>query len=171
MDTKKPCLMEAGHTDEMQTPPHAIIPLIPILDKRLKIWECAEGQGYLTNALRLEGYNVIGTSEDFFTIEPPEYDCIVTNPPYKKKDDFIEHCYSLDKPFALLMPLTALEGQRRQKLYKTWGVQLIFFNRRINFITPSGRGSGSWFATAWFTNGLHLENDINFVEVEKDDFA
>lgn len=67
---------------------------------------------------------------------------------------------------ALLMPLTALEGIRRGKLYKENGIQLIIPNRRINFIMPNKQGS-SWFATAWFCYKLNLPKDLMFIELQK----
>ena len=39
--------------------------------------------------------------------------------------------------------------------------------KRINFITPSGEGGGAWFATAWFTNGLNIGKQLNFVKLEE----
>ena len=93
------------------------------------------------------------------------YDCIVTNPPYSLKEEFLKRCYELGKPFALLMPLTALESEKRQKLYRKYGIQLIIPNKRFNFETPSGKGGGSWFATAWFTWGLNLPKDLMFVKL------
>lgn len=93
-----------------------------------------------------------------------ECDCVVTNPPYSKKDAFLKKCYSLKKPFALLMPLSSLEGKTRGFLYRENGLQLIIPNKRINFITPSGKGQGAWFQTAWFTWGLNLPKDLLFVD-------
>jgi len=94
------------------------------------------------------------------------FDAIITNPPYSCKDKFIEKCYETKKSFALLMPLTALEGKKRQQLYKKYGIQLIIPNKRINFETPSGKGGGSWFLTAWYCSGFNLPKDINFLEIE-----
>jgi len=62
------------------------------------------------------------------------------------------------------LPLTALESEKRQKLFREYGLQLIIPNKRINFETPSKKGSGSWFATAWFTWGLNLPKDLMFVK-------
>ncbi|MGC8579683.1 MAG: tRNA (adenine-N(6)-)-methyltransferase, partial [bacterium] len=90
------------------------------------------------------------------------FDCIITNPPYSLKEEFLERAYSFNKPFAFLMPITALEGKTRQDLYKKYGLQLLIPNKRINFETPSGKGSGSWFASAWFTYKFNLPKDIMF---------
>jgi len=160
-----------GAPDEFQTPPKAIIPLLPHIPKEWVIWECACGKGNLVKAFSHQGYATYGTDiisgHDFRTAAlPMRFDCIVTNPPYSLKDEFVERCYWHDKPFALLMPLTALEGEPKQKLYKEHGIQLIIPNQRINFETPSGVDMGSWFTTAWFTWKLQLPRDLNFFDLK-----
>ena len=64
------------------------------------------------------------------------------------------------------MPLTALEGKKRGELYRKYGIQLIIPNKRINFETPSGKGSGAWFQVAWFCWKLNLPKDLMFVELK-----
>jgi len=92
-------------------------------------------------------------------------DCIITNPPFSKKNEFIERCYELKRPFALLLPFAALETGRRQKQWRK-GLQLIIINKRLNFETPNNiKKSSAWFATAWFTNGFNLPKDIMFGEL------
>lgn len=74
-------------------------------------------------------------------------------------------CYAYRKPFALLMPLTALEGERKQRPYRQYGVQLIIPNQRINFETPTGIDLG-WFTTAWFTWKLSMPRELNFFDLK-----
>ena len=162
--------LKPGNVDDFQTPRNAIYPLLKFLKKDWLIWECACGKGNLTDALNDFGFNCIATDiltgADFLKWKPEKFDCIITNPPYSIKEKFLERCYELGKPFALLLPLTTFETRKRQKLFEKHGVQVIFFDKRINFETPSGNGSGSWFATAWFTNWLNLDKDLNFVELK-----
>ena len=167
MTTKKPVLMNQGHTDEMYTPEYALNPLLPFIKKNWAIWECVWGSGALATHLKNKGFKVIEEDVDFLDYD---LDCnvIITNPPYSKKDEFLEKAYELKRPFAFLLPLTALEGIKRGALYKKNGLQIIIPNRRINFITPNG-GKSSWFATAWFTWGLNLPQDLMFVELNRDD--
>ena len=141
-----------GRTDEFYTPKYALNPLLPFLKKEWTIWECAWGKGALATHLKKEGFKVIGKKDvDFLKVAVMfNSDVIVTNPPYSKKYEFLQKAYELGKPFAFLMPLTTLEGIKRGVLFKKYGIQLIIPNRRINFITPSGKGSGSWFQTCWF---------------------
>ena len=73
----------------------------------------------------------------------------------------------MKKPFALLLPLTTFETAKRQNLFHEHGVQVIFFDKRINFETPSGNGSGAWFATAWFTNGFNIGKELNYIRIKE----
>ena len=152
----KPPLLQ-GHRSDFQTPPQALRPLLPFLKKKWLIWECAQGKGNLVRGLNEEGYLTVGSDildgHDFLTWAPKKFDCIITNPPFSIKEKFLERAYELGKPFAFLLPLTTFEGKKRQALFQMYGLEVIFFDKRINFETPSGRGGGSWFATAWFKIG------------------
>jgi hypothetical protein len=171
---KKIAIQSNGRSDNFQTPKEALNILLPYLDKTWQIWECAWGNGNLYKFLSEAGFRVLGTDIngeyghrfDFLVdIMSFPFDCIVTNPPYSLKDEFLMRAYELNTPFAFLMPLTALEGKKRGALYKKYGIELIIPNKRINFITPSGKGSGAWFQTAWFTWKLNLPQQLNFVDL------
>jgi hypothetical protein len=128
-DAMKPPL-KGYSTDDFQTPPAALKPLLPYLKKQWLIWECA---------------------------------CIVTNPPYSLKQQFLERAYSLKKPFAFLLPLTTLETTKRLYLFQKHCIEIIFLNERINFVMPrKKKQSKSWFASAWFTNGLGIGKQLVF---------
>ena len=159
-----------GRSDEFQTPEYAISPLLPFLKKEWVIWECAWGKGSLAKHLEKKGFKVLGDSKSNFfknCLDMLFCNIIITNPPYSKKDEFLKRAYKIGKPFAFLMPLTALEGIKRGELFRKYGIQLIIPNRRINFVTPSGKGSGAWFQTAWFCYKLNLPKDLNFVELKR----
>lgn len=155
--------------DDFQTPPVALNPLIPYLCPLWTIWEPAAGKGNLVRALCGKGFDVEGsdirTGQDFLTWKPEYFDCIITNPPFSLKDDFLERAYDLGVPFAFLLPLTTFEGKRRQKLFAKHGLEVIFLDKRIHFETPSGKQGGSWFSTAWFTHGLEIGRQITFAKL------
>lgn len=157
-----------NRSDIFQTPNNALEPILQFIPQDYSIWEPASANGNIVKFFSGNGYNIIGTDitngNDFFTSKIIS-DCIITNPPYSIKDLWIERCYKLNRPFMLLLPITALEGIKRQKLYKNNGIQLILFNRRINYETPSGKGSGSYFSSAWFTHGFNLPNQLNFLDI------
>lgn len=159
---------------DFQTPPEAIIPLLPFLRKEWKIWECAAGKGNLVKAFQGYGFDVVASDiidgNDFLMYEPKHYDCIVTNPPYVLKEEFLHRAYMLEKPFAFLLPLTTFETRTRQDMFVKYGVEVIFFDKRIAFETPEGKigdTSKSWFSTAWFTNGLKIGKELNFVKLQQ----
>ncbi len=153
-----------NYSNDFQTPEYAIDLLLKFIyiPSDYIIWEPAMGKGNIVNAFRRQGIKVIGTDivdgHDFLSYEPDNYDAIVTNPPYSLRNKFIRRCYDLAKPWALLMPLTTLEGIERQEMFRR-GITLIIPKKRINFETPSGHGSGSWFMTAWFIYGFDVKKD------------
>lgn len=156
------------YSDDFQTPPEALEFLYPYLPSHWKIWEPAAGQGLLVAGLREHGYEVEGsdiTTGDDFLVSERNCNMIVTNPPFSLKLEFLERCYALGKPFALLLPLTALETEKRQRLFREHGIEIILLPRRINFVTPNKRESSSWFATAWFTHGLNIGRQLTFSQV------
>lgn len=169
---KKLKIQMNGRSDEFGTPKIAIECLLPYLKRDWVLWECAWGKGSLAKHFEWVGFEVIGEPyKDFLNrdlgLNKEGFNCIVTNPPYSLKEEFLERCYEIGKPFALLMPLTALEGKKRGALYRKYGIQLIIPNKRFNFETPSGKGSGAWFQTAWFCWKLNLPKDLNFVEINQ----
>ena len=76
------------------------------------------------------------------------------------KEKFLTKAYRLGKPFAFLLPLTTFETKKRQQLFLKFGLEVIFFDKRINFEGINLKNSGSWFSTAWFTNGLNIGKQI-----------
>jgi hypothetical protein len=132
--------MKQGSPNDFQTPPEALNPLIPYLNKDWTIWECANGKGNLSRELIKNGFDVVSTDIlydfDFLTQKAEQFDCIITNPPFSLKQQFLERCYQLGTPFALLLPLAGLETIKRQNLFKKYGLQVIFFDKRIKLSVP-----------------------------------
>ena len=162
--------LKKGNPDDFQTPPIALNPLLPYLKQNSTIWECAAGAGILSKTLEDNGFKVISSDilngKDFLKWQPDSWDYIITNPPFSLKQRFLERAYILGKPFALLLPLTTLETNKRQTLFNDNGIEIILFDKRINFITPTKvENSSSWFATAWFTWGLNIGKQLTFVKL------
>lgn len=160
-----------GTYDECQTPPYALEPLYPYLNIKQKIWECAVGKGTLAIELGRKGYYVIfsGLEFNFLQVIRPVGDLILTNPPYSIKYEWLEHCYELNNPFALLMPVEMLGTARGQKLFNKYGIEVIFMSPRVDFYMPNKgyEGAGAQFPTAWFTWKLNLPKQINFATLNK----
>lgn len=105
-----------GRPNNFQTKdPHiALPPILKHVSKENRIWCPASGEGRMVNYMRDAGYHVDDTDimhgfdflDAFSSI--PDYDVIIENPPYDIKDKWIHRCYDLGKPFALLLPITAM---------------------------------------------------------------
>ena len=116
-----------------------------------------------------EGHKVIYShileGKDFFEYEPDSYDCIVSNPPYSLKNEFLRRCYEYKKPFCLLLPITNLEGIERGKMFRENSVELLVLDRRCNFIYNNAKKS-NWFNTSWFCWNI-LPRQLIFEELIK----
>lgn len=167
----------AGY-DQCQTPPYAVEPLIHPLKAAgfNAIWEPAMGEGLLSDELSHQGFKVLGTDiiwgTDYFTAEPwTDYDCIVTNPPYSIKYDWIERSYELNRAWALLLPVETIGAYAAQKLFQAHdtGIQIIYVSPRIDFKMPNAgwSGKGAQFPTAWYTWGFNLPQDISYYRLTK----
>lgn len=133
------------------------------------VWECACGAGHLSQILEKHGYHVIST--DLFdrgygtpgvnfleSVEPFQGD-IVTNPPYKYAQEFVEHALDLIQPghkVAMLLRLQFLEGISRRKLFDKYPPRTVYIpskritcykNIGLNEELPSGGGAQAY---AWY---------------------
>lgn len=121
------------------TPDNALNRLLDIIPKDYIIWEPCAGEGHIVRFFEKHGYKIISSDikndQNFLIYEPSErWDIIVTNPPYKLSDQIIQRCYSLNKPFLLLMPFNVLQGKQRVIMFKAYGITLFLLGERINYI-------------------------------------
>jgi hypothetical protein len=144
--------------DRCQTPPYALDPLRPFIRPGWRIWEPACGNGNIVMTLQHDGYSIVGTDilhgHNFLNgCTLPEFDCIITNPPYTTKYLFLKKCYQLGKPFALLVPIDTLGSGEAQAMFMKFGVQFLFLNRRVNFDMPykgmTGKAKMNTFWLCW----------------------
>lgn len=127
------------------------------------IWECACGDGSMSEVLEATNQTVI--SSDLFDRGYGERGIdflntyrraanIVTNPPYNAAEGFVKAgLEKADRKFALLLRLAFLEGANRQRTIFTDAApsRVWVFSERITFY-PAGavqKGSGTT-AYAWF---------------------
>lgn len=95
------------------------------------IWECACGEGHLAKVLTAKGYNVIASDliergygfggVDFLKSTEPFDGDIITNPPYKFAQDFVEHALEVvtgNHKVAMFLKVQFLEGKARRKLFE-----------------------------------------------------
>jgi hypothetical protein len=158
---------ERDKNDYYATHPDTLNPLLDLtlLDNK-DIWECANGGGHLSTKLEELGYNVkksdlidYGTGAeimDFLQCEDKFNGDIVTNPPYKHAQQFVEKSMELiqeGNKVIMFLKLTFLEGQKRKELFKKYPPKnvLVFSKRQQCAIAGNFAGLGSSaIAYAWF---------------------
>lgn len=169
----------SNHTDEERpendfyaTDPIAIDKLLKVETPNHNIWECAAGEGHLSNRLKELGFNVFSSDiiERSFKLDAKidflNYKCkklagdILTNPPYKYAKEFIIHSIrniKQDYKVYMFLKLTFLEGKARfNEIFSKFPPKRIYvFSERIMCAKNAEfqkmkDGGGSAVAYAWF---------------------
>lgn len=158
------------NSDEKYTPRYAVLPIIKYLPKGKTIWCPFDTEhSEFVIALKESGFKVvfshISIGQDFFTYEPEQWDLIVSNPPFSLKQVIIERCIALDKPFALLLSNLWLNSGAPYRLFKRKEMQILFFNKRIQFTEKNG----VYFNTSYFCHKV-LPKQIIFERLEYDKY-
>lgn len=153
-------------SDEVYTPDYAVRPILKYIDKNLTVW-CPfdEEDSEYVRLLKENGNKVIAThifnGQNFFEYEPEEYDVIVSNPPFSIKDDILKRLDELKKPYAILLPLPTLQGQKRFPYLKD--CEALIFDKRINFFKNKETKEiqkGVAFASIYICRGILPEKMI-----------
>ena len=172
-------LAASNHTDKEReindyyaTEPKALELLLELETFSPYVWECACGEGHLSEVLKSHGYKVRssdlihrgypGTEKlDFFDVEKEDLKNdvprdIITNPPYKYAKEFVEHALeiSMDSTkIAMFLKVQFLEGKARRKLFDKYPPKIIYVaSSRLNCAMngefekyPSSAVAYAWF--------------------------
>lgn len=125
---------ERQKEDFYATPPFATRQLLKLETFQKHIMEPMCGLGHIAEVLKEKGHKVkaydlidrgYGEQKDFLHRKSlnPKYD-IISNPPYKNGELYVEKCLSLltskKQKVALLLRLLFLEGKTRRKLFRDY---------------------------------------------------
>lgn len=119
---------ERQQNDYYATDPKAVEKLLKVETFNKNIWECACGEGNISEVFKKNNYNVYSTDLidrgyqdeliDFLYVNKKFDGDIVTNPPYKYTTEFILKALDSiedNSKVAMLLKLTHLEGKERYK--------------------------------------------------------
>lgn len=148
---------EREQNDFYATDPNALkIFLNKLKDDNIKlhndIWECACGQGHLSEVLINNNYNVLSTdlidrgygkgNIDFLKTNKSNIDMdILTNPPYKYAQDFVEKALNVindDYYVIMFLKIQFLEGKARQHLFKQQNLKYVYVNSERQSCVKNG---------------------------------
>ena len=112
--------------------------------------------------LRELGFNVVGDPTIDFFKDIPEYDILVSNPPYSMKKKIFERLSVLNKPFILILPISTITKQFTKCLERD-KLQMIIPSKRMQFEKEGVELSRCWFDTCYLCYKMNLERDITFL--------
>lgn len=164
---KRHALSERGH-DVYETPPEAVRALLAAEDVPQLVWEPACGPGSIVKVLRESGRTVFATdiadygcpdswhSLDFlkWVIPTDGIRCIITNPPFKIIQQFIEKALEVCPKVIMLARLALLESDRRTTILENGRLARVHvFRKRLPMMHRhgwEGNKVSSAMAFAWF---------------------
>lgn len=172
----------SNHTDKERqehdyyaTEPRAVELLLEQEAFHPYVWECACGQGHMSEVLKKAGYKVkssdlydrgyAGTEIlDFLQVRKDDIKedfprDIITNPPYKYAKEFVEHALDISMDgtkIAMFLKLQFLEGKARKRLFLKHPPRVIYVSSSRLLCAKNGEfdkmiaGGGSAVAYAWY---------------------
>ena len=159
--------------DEWYTPEYAVLPILEFLKPESRIW-CPfdTSDSEYVKVLRAYGHTVISThiknQQDFFMLQPKGgFQYIISNPPYSVKGEVLQRLYDLKIPFMMLMGCVGIfESQKRFDMFKENDVELLIFNKRIDFIGVDKTKNAPPFSS-WYICKNVLPSKIEFRNIHK----
>lgn len=158
---------ERQQEDYYATDPNIVEKLLEVETFNNYIWEPACGEGHISKVLEARGYKVISSdlidrgfgkgNMDFLKYRPEkgrnDMD-IITNPPYKYAQEFVEHALDISMEsikIAMLLKIQFLEGQKRRKLFDKYPPHTVYvFTKRQECAKNGKFTGGSAVCYAWF---------------------
>ena len=113
-------------------------------------------------SLRELGCNVVGDPTVDFFEKIPDFDIIVSNPPYSIKKKIFERLSVLNKPFILILPISTITKQFVKRLERD-KLQMIIPQKRMQFEKAGLPLNRCWFDTCFLCYKMELKQDIIFL--------
>ena len=154
--------------DDYMTPDHAWKDIEEYIPKDKIIYEAFYGDGESGITLQAMGCNVIHEERDFYD-EPPEYDLIITNPPFSDTKNIMKRLAELDKPFIMIMPSSKINTSYFRESFAN-KIQIMIPRRRIHFIKivdgkkPDNSKNACNFDCFYYCYKMNLKDDITWLE-------
>ena len=157
-------IKKEGGTDEYITPENAVRYVLPYVEGKTTWCPFDLSSSNYVKLLPKVIYTHIETGQDFFFYEPEEpYDCIVSNPPFSKRNEVFERLFELDKPFMMLVNSSGIfDNRKRFEMFSKHGIQLLIPSGRVKYIRRSDGLSNSPMFQSYYVCRNILPHDIIF---------
>tara|TARA_R100000951_G_C2529068_1_gene145816 strand:+ start:73 stop:585 length:513 start_codon:yes stop_codon:yes gene_type:complete len=158
--------------DDYMTPSSAWEDIKYFIPKDKIIWEAFYGDGESGKYMKEEmGLNVIHEPIDFFDDNTlPQFDMIVSNPPFSKSKEVFKRLKELDKPFIIISPSSKINTSYMRENYKNQKLQIIIPRKRIHFMKHidgkpvEGFKKACYFDCFYYCYKMNLPNDITWLD-------
>jgi len=158
--------------DDYMTPNYAWENIKEFIPKNKIIWEAFYGNGesgkYLREKMKL---NIIHEPIDFFDDNTlPEFEMILSNPPFSLSKEIFKRLKDLDKPFIIICPSQKINTSYVRENYKNQKLQIIIPRKRIHFKKlVDGKEVEGWknacaFDCFYYCYKMNLPNDIMWID-------
>ena len=177
LGARNECKEDREEHDYYATQPIAAEYLMKLEQLNHNIWECACGEGHLSKVFERGGYKVLSTDlidrgygrggVDFFKQTEIFDGDIVTNPPYKYAQEFIEHALTLvpdGHKVCMFLKIQFLEGKNRRRLFDTQPPKRVWVSTSRIQCGKNGIFKGSMVAYEWYVweKGYHGETVLKW---------
>lgn len=169
-------MIKKSNTDEWYTTAENVEMIVPFLkNKGFKKILCPfdKKQSAFVTVLQGNGFDVtyshIETGGDFFKIQNlQEYDAIVSNPPFSKRQAVLEKLFAAGVPFAMILNFNGLfDSKARWKLFRDNKFELLVPCGRMHFFNESCKSNSPNFQSVYVCSGI-LPKQITFYQATEE---
>lgn len=151
--------------DEWYTPKSAFESISEFIPKNKVVWEpfCLKKDIYSCKYLRELGFKVVSSDYDFF--KENKGDVIITNPPFSKKTEVLKRLKEIDKPFIIILPVSALFTNYLRSIFqhKIRYLQVLLPRSKIEFYTPNKKNTRCSFYSCYLCYRMNIPKDKMFL--------
>lgn len=149
-----------GGTDEWYTPREAVELIAKYIKPHSKIlcpFDTAKSN--FVKIFKAEGHEVtyshIEDGVDFFLLDKPSVDYVISNPPYSRRQEVLTKLYEWDIPFAMIFNGNGLLDSKTRMELARRGMEILYIYPRVQFIGQNGeRNHPSFQSVYWCHNVL-----------------
>ena len=167
-------LVKTSGTDEWYTAEKDVEIIVPYLKRggyKKILCPFDKKDSAFVKVLSKNGFDVnsshIEEGTDFFDIDNLcEYDAVVSNPPFSKRDKVFEKLFESEVPFAMIMNFNGLfDSKKRWQLFKENDFEMLVPKGRMKFFNSGidGETSSPPFQSIYVCRGIG-EKQIEFME-------
>lgn len=167
-----------SQNDEFYTPEYAVKPILKYVRPHSRVWCPFDTErSAFVRLLRESGHSVASShledGIDFFASPTPthdEFDYIISNPPYSKKQEVLSRLFSFQVPFAMLIGVVGLfESRQRFQMFKSNKFEIMYLDKRVSYFRSFDDAKPALnppFSSVYVCSGV-LPSQIVFEEIFK----